>query len=104
MAQFVNDLHPKTKEQKTPLDLANKAGHNEVVNYLKNPIFAHLNQLTGVNDCTICFEERIETYALYPCGHATFCTVCALQLFENGDKKCPNCRRQIKDTFRLYLK
>ena len=54
-----------------------------------------------VEECTICYKPRVETYALYTCGHATFCARCALQLYENGDK-CPNCRKEIKNPLLLY--
>ena len=54
------------------------------------------------NECTICFELRNQTFMFYPCGHATFCKDCAFKLFEHEDKKCPDCRRQIQDTIRVY--
>ena len=104
LAQFVDDLHPKTGVllgQKTPLDFAKAKGHNEIVEYLKNPLKTQVNQ---VEDCSICFEPRIETYALNPCGHATFCAVCALKLFESRERKCPNCRKHISETMRLFQK
>merc|ERR1712029_593374 len=28
-------------------------------------------------ECSICFEPRIRTFLLLPCGHATFCEKCA---------------------------
>ena len=57
---------------------------------------------TSKDECTICFEFLNETYLFYPCGHATFCKDCALHLFENVDKRCPDCRALIKDTVRVY--
>ena len=57
-----------------------------------------------VDECTICFEPQNETYTFYPCGHATFCEKCALSIFHEGDKRCPNCRQRIQSTFKLYLK
>ena len=53
-------------------------------------------------NCTICFEARNQTYIFYPCGHATFCKDCALRLFNNATKTCPDCRTAIKDTFRVF--
>ena len=52
-------------------------------------------------ECTICFDTRIQTYMFYPCGHATFCKDCALHLFKKK-KNCPDCRGLIKDTVRVY--
>ena len=52
-------------------------------------------------ECTICFDTRIQTYMFYPCGHATFCKDCAFHLFKKK-KNCPDCRGLIKDTVRVY--
>ena len=54
------------------------------------------------NECTICYEPRIQTYVFIPCGHATFCKDCALHIFENTDKRCPDCRSRIQQTFRIF--
>ena len=32
-------------------------------------------------ECSTCFEPRIRTYLLLPCGHATFCEKCAIFIF-----------------------
>ena len=104
LTQFVDDLHPKNGVcwgPKTPLDFAEEKGHHEIVDYLKNPLRAQMNQ---VENCSICFEPRIETYALSPCGHASFCAVCALRLFESRERRCPNCRKHITNTMQLFLK
>ena len=60
--------------------------------------------LQEVNDdeCTICYEPRNPAYMFYPCGHATFCKNCASRLFEESEKKCPDCRRPIKDIVRVF--
>ena len=60
------------------------------------------NNAEDTVNCTICFEARNQTYIFYPCGHATFCKDCALRLFNNATKTCPDCRTAIKDTFRVF--
>ena len=54
------------------------------------------------DECTICYEPRNPAYMFYPCGHATFCKNCASRLFEESEKKCPDCRRPIKDIVRVF--
>ena len=107
LVPLVTELHPEAGVfwgQKTPLDLARQNGANEVVDYIMNQTLANAGKNAGLDDCTICFSPRVVTYAFYPCGHATFCQRCALQLFENGDKKCAHCRSQITHAFRLFQK
>ena len=60
------------------------------------------NNAEDTVNCTICFEARNQTYIFYPCGHATFCKDCALKLSQNATKTCPDCRTNIKDTFRVF--
>ena len=117
LVRHVEDIHPKDGlyyGQKTPLDYAKQKNRAEVVNF-----FEHLNQKapepepqpSGAeavvreplqDECTICYEPRIQTYVFIPCGHATFCKECALHIFENTDKRCPDCRSRIQQTFRIF--
>ena len=59
-------------------------------------------QKVNNDECTICYEPRNPAYMFYPCGHATFCKNCASRLFEESEKKCPDCRRPIKDIVRVF--
>ena len=61
------------------------------------------NNAEDTVNCTICFEARNQTYIFYPCGHATFCKDCALKLSQHATKTCPDCRTNIKDTFRVPI-
>ena len=54
------------------------------------------------DECSICYEVRDQTFVFYPCGHATFCKGCAIRVFETKDRRCPDCRTVIRDTFRVY--
>ena len=129
IVQHVADIHPKTGvywEQRTPLDFANEAGHSEIVAFLLEENDRRLNAddadenlemgtvsnalppptstpSTPTQDCTICFEDRNETYTFVPCGHASFCKQCALQIFENGNKRCPTCQGEIERPMRVFV-
>ena len=62
-------------------------------------------EVPSVPDCSICFEPRIRTFLLLPCGHATFCEKCATFLCEIEDKnsrKCPTCRKMITGKVRVF--
>ena len=59
-------------------------------------------KIANDDECTICYEPRNPAYMFYPCGHATFCKNCASRLFEESEKKCPDCRRPIKDIVRVF--
>lgn len=52
--------------------------------------------------CIICFEGKIEQYALVPCGHTYFCMTCIDKLMRTT-KTCSVCRKQITSTLRIYL-
>ena len=54
-------------------------------------------------ECSTCFEPRIRTFALLPCGHATFCEKCATHFCDSEDKKCPTCRAMTTGRVRLFL-
>ena len=57
-------------------------------------------------ECTTCFEPRIRTFLLLPCGHATFCEKCAAFFCENEDKnsrRCPTCRTMITGKIRAFF-
>ena len=56
-------------------------------------------------ECSTCFEPRTRTFALVPCGHATFCEKCATFFCEIEDKnsrKCPTCRKMITGKVRVF--
>ena len=57
-------------------------------------------------ECTTCFEPRIRTFLLLPCGHATFCEKCAAYFCEIEDKnrrKCPTCRTMVTGKIRAFF-
>ena len=52
-------------------------------------------------ECSICFCDRIRTFALVPCGHATFCEDCATRILVDV-KKCPTCQCHIDSKLRVF--
>ena len=86
---------PKKKAKKNPQ--GKKASETEQSSGNSAPL-----QEVKDEECTICYEPRNPTYMFYPCGHATFCKDCATHLFENSEKKCPDCRRPIKEVVRVF--
>ena len=46
-------------------------------------------------ECSICYNPRTKTFLFFPCGHATFCEICANRIF-NDLKKCPTCQNPIQ--------
>ena len=53
------------------------------------------------NECTICFCIRENTFAIIPCGHATFCEDCSLRLC-NDTKRCPTCQTPTTGRLRIF--
>lgn len=53
----------------------------------------------GEKECSVCMQRSVKT-SLKPCGHATLCVTCALQI---GLTKCPLCKKKIKKIKRIYL-
>lgn len=47
--------------------------------------------------CKICFTNDIDTILL-PCGHNCCCSNCSLLI----NKKCPICRKQVDNFFKIY--
>ena len=67
------------------------------------PIDQQSPDLPSELECSTCFEPRIRTFALLPCGHATFCENCATYFCESPDKRCPTCRAMTTGKVRLFL-
>ena len=59
-----------------------------------------LSLLLNSKKCKICFNEDIETI-LMPCHHLVCCMRCSAELREH--RRCPICRRTIKQAFRVYI-
>lgn len=53
-------------------------------------------------DCVICLENPRDTL-LKPCLHFVLCGTCARSLLQASQKECPMCRKQIRDTERIYM-
>jgi hypothetical protein len=53
------------------------------------------------SDCVVCFN-RARDVVLIPCGHYGLCEMCAQQLFHDGTKECPICRRKINQIVKLF--
>ena len=60
-------------------------------------------QLPSGSECSTCYGPRARTFALLPCGHATFCGKCATYFSESSAKRCPTCRAKITGVVRLFL-
>ncbi|XP_011670749.1 RING finger protein B-like [Strongylocentrotus purpuratus] len=54
------------------------------------------------NSCSICLDSDRDT-AMLPCGHASTCYTCSLQLHERDNAKCPVCRQLIDQILKIYL-
>ena len=52
-------------------------------------------------ECTICFCCREQTFAIIPCGHATFCGDCSLRIC-NDRKRCPTCQTETEGRLRIF--
>ena len=49
-----------------------------------------------IENCSICTENLENKNRVFlDCGHSFHCT-CIFRLFNHNDKKCPNCRQEIK--------
>ena len=59
-----------------------------------------LSLLINSKKCKICFSEDIETILL-PCRHLVCCSSCSTALRE--PRRCPVCRRAVKQAFRAYI-
>ena len=59
------------------------------------------NRQEPEQECSICYHPRTKTFLLYPCGHATFCEVCANRILEEL-MKCPTCQRPIQGTCPVF--
>eukprot|EP00053_Salpingoeca_punica_P007781 m.70837 g.70837 ORF g.70837 m.70837 type:complete len:295 (-) comp14325_c0_seq1:216-1100(-) len=51
-------------------------------------------------ECVVCLTKPKDSL-LYPCGHLSFCGLCARQLLETR-ATCPVCRYVIQDVVRVY--
>ena len=68
----------------------------------KNTINQQSLDLPSGLECSICLKPRDRTFALLPCGHATFCESCAAHFCESPDKRCPSCREVTTGKLRLF--
>ena len=53
----------------------------------------------GDMNCSICLEKRANT-ALVPCGHASFCMECAINI---QNKSCPICRAGVQQVLKIFF-
>jgi len=77
----------------------------EVEDVVKAASKINLNQEKVDPECSTCFEPRIRTFLLLPCGHATFCEKCATYFCETKDKsnkRCPICRIVTTGKVRVF--
>ena len=55
------------------------------------------------NECVLCTEEKIGTFALVPCGHAKTCFACTNILLDTSNNpKCPFCRESIDNFVTVF--
>lgn len=54
---------------------------------------------TPGSECSVCMEDKAGKILIAPCGHTNVCLDCISIL---SDCKCPTCRGDIKDLFRVY--
>ena len=78
----------------------------EVEDVVKEPSKVTLETNDKVDpECSTCFEPRIRTFLLLPCGHATFCEKCATyfcQTKDKSNKRCPICRIVTTGKVRVF--
>lgn len=53
-------------------------------------------------NCVICLDGEI-THVFKPCGHLACCNQCYADLKASGRSRCPVCRQDIIETFRVYV-
>ena len=53
--------------------------------------------MSNKDECTICFENINEKYAIVPCGHTGTCGTCLEKI-----NKCPLCNTDIGTRLKLY--
>ena len=54
------------------------------------------------NECSICFCNREQTFAMIPCGHATFCQDCSLRICNDTKRRCPTCQTPTTGRLRIF--
>ena len=102
-------LAARTKQNKTPFDLADEKEHFEVAKYLlekKKQLQSNNlpNEIMSAKAfCIICLTPRNGIYVLYPCGHTSLCEPCCYKLKKEKYSKCPSCRKPIKDYTKIFF-
>ena len=100
-------IETRNNNNETPFFLSNRENHDQITKYLlekkrevdiRNPETASTNAL-----CIICMEQRGGFYVLHPCGHASLCELCCVNLIKQNHAKCPSCRKPAKDYIKMFF-
>mmetsp|Transcript_19787 Transcript_19787/g.37756 ORF Transcript_19787/g.37756 Transcript_19787/m.37756 type:complete len:391 (-) Transcript_19787:132-1304(-) len=52
--------------------------------------------------CVVCMDRR-RTVVLLPCRHMCICKECATVLFQTSPQRCPLCREDVEEVFRVFV-
>jgi hypothetical protein len=60
-----------------------------------------IDELESSLTCPICMDQK-KNVSLVPCGHA-LCRVCADAVSARGNRRCPICREEVRQTNQIFL-
>ena len=107
LVQNEASIDTTNNNNETPILLANREGHKEIVKYLlekKREVDNRNPEIVSTNaPCIICMEQRGGLYVLNPCGHTSLCELCCDNLVRQQHSKCPTCRKPVKDYIKMFF-
>lgn len=61
-------------------------------------------EMSNSKVCSICMSDKAEI-AFIPCGHISTCQKCSEHIKNDvrDNRKCPICRKYVKDLLKIYL-
>ena len=93
---------------KTALDLALERKHEETAHLITQEMLVNCNVGEdqsqqppdgNLNECGICYENKIGNFILQPCGHASLCEACCIR---SVGSNCPMCRVSVTHYQRIF--
>ena len=101
------NIGARNDNNQTPYYLSNRQNHKEISKYLlekKREVESQTTENISNNaNCIICEEKRGGFYVLNPCGHASLCEPCCVNLIQQNHAKCPSCRKPVKDYIKMFF-
>ena len=92
----------KTKDNLAIVECIGKQLEKEVLQKIQNnpkPLNVTLD------DCVVCYNQRMEIHVLYPCGHAKICKSCCFRILHlsRNESTCPVCRCEVIDYKKVFF-